>query len=363
MSNDSGSSDELSEREVDELLEKPFGGENRARLLNLYFQGRGQLSPIDAWRDVYRLLLWIDSTTGLAHIYESDKSQPGRPWYARAMAFHAWISEQFGVPPIQLAGEIDWLFKQVIIDLIALVDSLLKEKRAETARSQRMGFSAIEMPEPGLDSEITSIVQEHLARFVREPPPESVWREMTKRIVAHVQNKNKRQNILGEGFEDVVKAIMDRLPITAPLSIDTRVRIENIPGFAEPGSKDKGKPVDLVIVNRRTKHRTLVSAKWSVRADREEQVASEFVSYASLNKGDTFDFIFLTNEFDQARLSTACNRTFYNSPVFTHVVHTNPEGLLVAYGNKPNKTQQEVAGLIRRKRIISLADWLASFTV
>lgn len=58
---------------------RAFGEENRARLLKKYFAEVGPVTAATAWEHVYRLLLWIDRTTALAHCYESDKCQPGRP--------------------------------------------------------------------------------------------------------------------------------------------------------------------------------------------------------------------------------------------------------------------------------------------
>jgi len=57
-----------------------FGAKNRNRLIDQYFSaiGDAEITAATAWRHVYRLLLWADQTTGLAHCYESDKSQPGK---------------------------------------------------------------------------------------------------------------------------------------------------------------------------------------------------------------------------------------------------------------------------------------------
>src|SRR4051812_41445337 len=76
-----------------DAIDRAFGAENRNRLIDLYFQTSGDeaIVPANAWQHVYRLLLWSDPTTGLAHCYESDKSQPGKSWYARSLAFHAWV--------------------------------------------------------------------------------------------------------------------------------------------------------------------------------------------------------------------------------------------------------------------------------
>ena len=74
-----------------------------------YLSGIAPISPDTAWKHVYRLLLWIDSTTGLAQCYESDKSQPGRPWYERSLRFHRWVAESLGSTPGDLRSKIDWL--------------------------------------------------------------------------------------------------------------------------------------------------------------------------------------------------------------------------------------------------------------
>src|SRR5579872_4907589 len=96
---------------------RAFGAENRARLLDRYFADHTDVREDNAWQHVYRLLLWIDRTTGLAHCYESDKAQPGRPWYARSLAFHDWVSNALGVTPADLGENIDWLFREAVKDL------------------------------------------------------------------------------------------------------------------------------------------------------------------------------------------------------------------------------------------------------
>ena len=60
------------------VVQRAFGEENRRRLLDRYFSHSGVVETPTAWEHVYRLLLWIDPTIGLAHCYESDKCRPGR---------------------------------------------------------------------------------------------------------------------------------------------------------------------------------------------------------------------------------------------------------------------------------------------
>src|SRR6266513_26479 len=85
-----------------EGVDRAFGAANRSRLLARFFETAAPISPANAWQHVYRLLLWIDRTTALAHCYESDKAQPGRPWYGRSLAFHDWVSTGLRVTPAAL---------------------------------------------------------------------------------------------------------------------------------------------------------------------------------------------------------------------------------------------------------------------
>jgi hypothetical protein len=133
-----------------EIVSNAFGAGNRNRLIDSYFAEVDDLSASTAWKHVYRMLLWIDRTTGLAHCYESDKSQPGRPWYARSLRFHDWLSGELGAQPNDLAEQIDVLFRQVIEGL----SSTLAEQRSNLAASQRQSYVGRGFPEPGEDPEL-----------------------------------------------------------------------------------------------------------------------------------------------------------------------------------------------------------------
>src|SRR5256885_9960406 len=116
----------------------PFSHPSRVALVDQYFSDR-RIHPSEAWEHVYRLLLWIDRTTGLAHCYESDKAQPGRPWYARSLRFHGWVAEALGQDPSGLASEIDWLFRRGT-EKLALSVTRIEKTRADAAQAQRAGF-------------------------------------------------------------------------------------------------------------------------------------------------------------------------------------------------------------------------------
>jgi hypothetical protein len=335
-----------------------FGKQNRDRLLSSYFAERGNPTSADAWIHVYRLLLWIDRTTGLAHCYESDKSQPGRHWYDRSLAFHAWLAQTIGLSPGEVAGEIDWLFKRAVEDF-AIEVGKAKSRLAKVAERQRKPYLLLGMPEPGEDAELVTIVEDMLGSYLRTPPSETVWRDLTGRLRGYLTQENKRKNLVGEGFEDTLAALIARMPNESGLVPRTRVPIEDVPGFNAPRKNEKPKKVDLYIFCDQWPHRTLVSAKWSIRADREEQFASDFESYARLETaGEPFDYSLLTNEFDPARLVAACERSVSGRQLFTHVVHINTDALRSAYGPSPRRSAAEAVRLIDSGRLTSLGPWL-----
>lgn len=346
-------------------VERPFGEENRARLLGEYFEGRGPVEPAETWRHVYRLLLWVDRTTGLAHCYESDKSQPGRPWYARSLAFHDWISTELGTAPGELGDHIDVLFRRATADLAAAA-AARRAARAADAAAQRELYAGRGLPEPGEDPELEAIITDALKGYLAIPPPAEALRKLTERIQSHVGQENKRKNLVGEGFEDIVAALLRRVPSVAETH-EVRVRplLHGLPGFRPPRAGSKPRQVDLALVNRTTGQRTLVSCKWSVRSDREEQFASDFRDYAELeDAGRDFGYVLITNEFDPARLAAACEMRRQNAPLFTDVVHVNTDGPRAAYA-APTRGQRrgERSGIARALRhidtgrLVSLGPW------
>lgn len=139
-----------------EAVARAFGSENRARLLARYFDAAEAVTPANAWQHVYRLLLWIDRTTALAHCYESDKAQPGRAWYARSLAFHDWVSSSLQISPADLGESIDWLFREAVKDLASRALAL----RTVVYEQQRAPYEGRGFPEPGEDPELVGIIKE-----------------------------------------------------------------------------------------------------------------------------------------------------------------------------------------------------------
>jgi hypothetical protein len=338
-----------------EVIARAFGAENRARLLDRYFELATQVTTANAWQHVYRLLLWIDRTTALAHCYESDKAQPGRPWYARSLAFHDWVSTQLALQPTDLAEQIDWLFREAVKDLAArAVDG-----RSAAYENQRAPYTGRAFPEPGEDPELAAIIREALARWMTTEPPVEELRALTRRIHTYLAQENKRKNLVGEGFEDVIASVMRRLPLAATVNVRTRVVLHELPGFHQSPPTEKVKKVDLALLAGTT--RTLVTAKWSIRADREEQFMSDFQAYERLESaGQDFGYVLVTNEFDAARLRAACERRRQNAPLFTQVVHINPDAVEVVYRDGRAEGASAVRQHIANGRLISFQAWLDS---
>jgi hypothetical protein len=338
-----------------EVVARAFGADNRARLLAQYFAKAGKVTTTKAWQHVYRLLLWIDRTTALAHCYESDKSQPGRPWYARSLAFHDWVSKQLAVSPANLAEEIDWLFREAVKDLASRVFA----GRSSAYERQRAPYVGRDFPEPGEDPELAAIIREALGKWMPNEPPDETFSALTRRIHAHLTQENKRKNLVGEGFEDVIAAVMRRLPFAKRIQIRTRVALHELPGFHRSAPTEKVKKVDLALLAGSA--RTLITAKWSIRADREEQFMSDFQAYERLESaGRDFGYVLITNEFDAARLRAACERRRQNAPLFTRVVHINPAAVEIVYREGGSEGASAVREHIANGRLISLQSWLES---
>ena len=334
----------------------PFSHPNRLRLIDEFFGSR-IVDPATAWQDVYRLLLWIDNRTGIAHCYESDKSQPGRAWYPRSLEFHDWVSAQLGVAPIDLKDHIDHMFRQVIgtviqteanemvLDALRVQDELFRSERA--------------MPVPGDDPRLRAIVEPLMSGNVNDRPSPDQVNDVLRKIYAHMSSENKRANLLGRGFEDVLAGIICRLP-TPPAIHGTQTVLESIPGFRAARVGDKAEKVDLWVGDGGTR-RVLVTAKWSVRADREKQLSRDFATYVQANElRDPFEYVWITNEFDPARLVANTTETAMNRSLFDVVVHICPEALWLVHkldkpkGRNPGRLRE----LLNEGRIIGLSDWL-----
>lgn len=192
-----------------ELLAFPFGEESRAFILERYFEKHPDVTAGDAWEHVYRLLLWVDPTTSLAHCYESDKSQPGRHWYGRSLAFHKFVAERLGVAPGELHRDIDFMFRWAtrIMAVAMLKEQERRDRRAEVKRAP---FGE-EMPRPGENPELAAEVESILTQHFGAVPSTAVVSRILRIVTAAIAQENKRKNLVGEGFEDTLAEVIRRV--------------------------------------------------------------------------------------------------------------------------------------------------------
>jgi len=267
---------------------------------------------------------------------------------------------------------LDWLFRAALPDLVRVE----VEARRAAALKHLAPYSDVEMPLPGDDPELIGLVIDVLGADLRRPELDaSTALRLVERIYAHFARENKRKNLLGRGFEDTLAALIRELPGHERWKIGTRVALSDIPGFNPQGTLLKRTEVDLALWEPGAHgRRLLVSAKWSVRADRERQFDSDFEDYSKASSGGRFEYILITNEFDAARLDAACGRVSGRDYLFNQVVHVQPEGVLVAYGDDTKqrvgrlpprggavarRKSKSLPGLRETGRLSSLAEWLA----
>ena len=344
-------------------IKSAFGAGNRSRLINAYFaqQSDDSITPGQAWAHVYRLLLWVDQTTGLGHCYESDKSQPGKRWYARSLAFHDWVSTALDTTPGGLANHVDWLFLRAAEDLTAYA-LRSAAKVAEKAVAQRKPYHGRGFPRPGEDPELVAIVRDVLGNHLGSEPSPEVWDNLVQRVRQYLALDNKRKNLVGEGFEDVITQVLQRTCRRGGIQVFTRRALHELPGFNRMRAGDKPNKVDVAVI--RPSMRTLVTAKWSVRADREKQFITDFTDYVNAESDrKAFEYVFVTNEFDPARIMRACEQLVGNSLMFKHVVHISTDAIIATYGQAGDgkdeaASMQRVLKHIEEGRLISLEQWL-----
>ena len=185
----------------------------------------------------------MDRTIALAHCYDSDKAQPGRIWYARSLAFHDWVSQALSVSPTELGMHIDWLFREAVKDLA----NEALEARSVVYLEQRAPYKGRGFPEPGEDPELIGMIREVLGNWLIGEPTVDDYRQLTRQIYAYVTQENKRKNLVGEGFEDVIAAVVRRLPFRQDQNTN-RVVLHDVSGFHRPPANEKAKKVDLALV-------------------------------------------------------------------------------------------------------------------
>ena len=359
----------------------PFGKESRIRILRQHLGDAGTITAATAWQFIYRELLWIDGSTGLAHLYESDKAQPGRPWYDRSVVFTNMLCERFGnISRENLRQQIDKLFRAclgklverrgIVVEEGALIEALTTLHPPSTLTDEIVlaatngghdneiepqdSTSEQYIPDADLVAEFSALLVLH-ARMA-QAEAELFAHDLVAKARFYFTVERKRQNVLGEGFEDLLQLLMLRVSHVPEHEIKIRQRANKLPGFqSKTSTRERIESPDIAIVrNNRTE--LLASVKWSLRHDRQKQLSDELDCYVDLLSQDGFpQYVLITNEYDPGRLvnTDGLNRRGHK---INHIYHINLELLLGALDS--HERLGDLRPLIDSRRLRSVEDFL-----
>lgn len=350
-----------------------MGRATRQRVLAEHFEQR-PVTVDGAWQFVYRELLWVDSSNGLAHLYESDKAQPGRSaWYDRSVRFTDLLCKELGVDRQHLRNEIDHLFRAclpLLIETRAKQASKKKNQPDELALAiaeegaKTLPATAVKMaaamvantPAFVADADLIAIFADVVAKQfnVSDEKANAVANELAQRARNYFMIQRKRQNILGEGFEDLVQLLVEKLTTVPRDRLFIRQKVDSLPGFRQAHSRERVDAPDLAVaMNNQT--RVLASIKWSLRQDRQKQLSDELDGYVHLLSQKTFPrYVLVTNEYDPGRLINA-NALSRRDQRITCIYHISPDFLrTVLSGPK----WEELQPLVTEGRLRSIGDFI-----
>lgn len=263
------------------------------RVLKHYLTAAGDLTAENAWEHVYRCLLWFDIGAKLAHIYDSNHMQKGGTFHTRAERFTKLLCSQWGIKRAELPAQLDVLFKGCVAEW--------KRRQAEEPDEDEA--------EDEVESELFAALKAHLAEAGVTAGQIDKFARTIEELSKHFFTiEKKRQNALGEGFEDLLTLLLERVSKIPKGRFALRTPVSKLPGFLKAlplkeGERKKREPhPDIAIVDENITY-VITTAKWSIRQDRETQFQHEYSSYQMNKKQPTeLRFALITNEFDLARL-------------------------------------------------------------
>ena len=355
----------------------PFGEASRVELLENHIQQFGDINAANAWRLVYEELLWFDKSTGLVHLYESDKVRSGRSsWYARSIAFTDRLCQLFEVDRDGLKSRIDRLF-------LACLERLVESQQAASGQGEAIVAVAEVGEQIGLAPEVVEEAKEAAIEVERdedfvpyaelvvevtellisraqmsETSAAGLAREIVDRARFHLTFGSNRQNVLGEGFEDLLKLLAVRVAGVPPERIVLRRKADELPGFQ--GTLEQPRRIespDMVII-KGGETAFLSTVKWSLRHDRQKQLSDELDCYVQLLSQARFpEYVLVTNEYDPGRLKNSSNLSSRGKTV-DRIYHINPDLLVEVLSDVPSSAA-EVRELIDTDRLRSLEAFLS----
>jgi hypothetical protein len=324
--------------------ETPFGKATRMRVLEEYLAAAGEISGANAWEHVYRCLLWMNKGAGLAHIYDSNHMQKGGVFHSRAVRFTELLCERWGIGKQDLANRIDCLFRGCIAELRRRRDPSV-EADSELESELTAAIEAL-LRGDGLSDERAKVLARQIEGLSRD----------------FFTVGNKRKNALGEGFEDLLMILLGRVSNIPADKLALRTPVSKLPGFRrapilKKGEKREREPhPDIAMVDGGITH-VIVTAKWSMRQDRETQFQAEYTSYQMHKVQSTeLRFALITNEFDLARLKNVARAMPGGAGgyIFHNIYHIAPDLLRETQGAR----FKEIEPWFGTGKIQALSDFL-----
>ena len=217
------------------------------------------------------------------------------------------------------------------------------------------------MPDSDLVAEFARLLT--VEAGIQQATAESLATRLVARARLYFTVARKRQNVLGEGFEDLLQLLMIHVGHVPDDYILIRTRANKLPGFQRESKRQRLESPDMAIV---TDNRTalLASVKWSLRHDRQKQLSDELDCYIELLSQDTFpQYVLITNEYDPGRLINTAGLVRSRGGVdlrVDYIYHVNLELLLGVL--QDHERVHDLMLLVQAGRIRSLERFLTDLS-
>lgn len=210
------------------------------------------------------------------------------------------------------------------------------------------------VPDLSLVNEFSALLEPRVSLPAEEV--EVLARELVTKARYYFTVERKRQNVLGEGFEDLLQHLLLSIVEVPQEYIVVRKKVDTLPGFrAKTSTRERVESPDIAIV-RNGVTELLASVKWSLRHDRQKQLSDELDCYVDLKSQAAFPkYVLITNEYDPGRLVNASGLNRRGRHIDT-IYHINLELLLGALSD--HERVSALPELIQNGRLSSIESFL-----
>jgi len=188
-------------------------------------------------------------------------------------------------------------------------------------------------------------IQNYLAEHLKVSPEQVIAK--VDRLLKHSDFEGQqRQNPLGFAFAGLMRHLMSRFA-DQELAFQTEVDANSIfPGITMPGRSET--PSIDILTSKNSIPKAIISAKWSLRHDRINDITNECPIYkaAAQRSRNPLKFYVVTNEFDPARLTKILKDTCIDA-----LIHVRKEAVIKVC---------ELNG--RLEKMVDLSDFLSDLS-